>query len=178
MDTDPLLEVGRKAWDGSDGDLSRATIASQRLATTLCPGELLPYLGFPYQETAEATLYDSVIRGVDFSTASVSRRRRSPDLKGDVTFRIVGPFFDRNIALRFIDVGRYDAPVADHLCPGNIYWIEFLPPDGNESRHACVIHTLATRAKYFIAFKSVKFGVALRDESGDDDFSLPEASMA
>jgi len=148
-----------KCWDGSDDDVNRAVEASHAVARRICPPEMLPYLGALPRSSAHETLYDAHIRGVDFSTASVSERRKDHDLRGDVTFRLIGAFHDRALAIRFEDVTAYDAPTADHLGIGDIYWIEFLQDGGSARDFVCRIHTLAVRQIFSVRFRRVSFQV-------------------
>lgn len=148
-----------KCWDGSDDDVNRAVEASHAVARRICPPEMLPYLGALPRSSAHETLYDAHIRGVDFSTASVSERRKDHDLRGDVTFRLIGAFHDRALAIRFEDVTAYDAPTADHLGIGDIYWIEFLQDGGSARDFVCRIHTLAVRRVFSLRFRRLSFQV-------------------
>jgi hypothetical protein len=152
--------VSEVVWDLSDADLNRAFSVSSRAARAFgLPLTLLKYCRIEPIDSASDQLYDSVVVGVDFSYVRSG--------VGDLSFRIVGPFYDRLIILRFRNVIHYDAKKASHFDLGEIHWLEFFQPDektvqatgwqGDRSSEVlgCHMHMLTRRDRHTVLFDTV-----------------------
>jgi hypothetical protein len=160
MESRGTFRVSEVVWDLSDADLDRAFSESSQVARKFgLPSLLLKYCRIEPIDSASDQLYDSVVVGVDFSYVSSG--------VGDLSFRFVGPFYDRLIILRFSNVIHYDAKRASHFDLGEIHWLEFFEPDekaaqaigwqGDRSSEVlgCHMHMLTRRDRHTVLFQAV-----------------------
>jgi hypothetical protein len=111
----------RNCWDKTDDDFSRAFAASGFQAKRHnLPYALLQHCAIEPPDSASDMLQDSSVVGVDFSYSSSGN--------DSLELRLLGPYWDRWMVVRFNELIHYEAERANPLCIRGFCWMEFFEP--------------------------------------------------
>jgi hypothetical protein len=148
-------------WNKTDDDLDRAFRVSASIVRRYnIPDVVIQHCRIDPPKSASDMFYDGSVVGVEFSEYAGGCNT--------LILRIVGPIWDRWMALRFSGVSHFESERSNLFNIGEIYWLEFFDPnepssdvtrtvdDFPEGSLGCHIYTLSYRVRHTVVFQHIE----------------------